>query len=189
MSKLNQGLMAAALALMAYPSGLWAAPPPPAGGTISLAPKTANGDYDASLQSFVEATSEALGVQGFTILDADHAAYSAELILSRVEVGTGTAKVPQSRSSVDRGGAFGSVGAGVTIPLTTGKSSIVPLQQTRLELRIRKRGDDAVIWDGAAVTVRAAGTRKGADGAVATDLSNALLRSYPVQPATDIGVP
>jgi hypothetical protein len=117
--------MAAALALMAYPSGLWAAPPPPPGGTISLAPKTANGDYDASLQSFVEATSEALGVQGFTILDADHAAYSAELILSRVEVGTGTAKVPQSRSSVDRGGAFGSVGAGVTIPLTTGKSSIV----------------------------------------------------------------
>ncbi|WP_420137114.1 hypothetical protein [Sphingomonas sp.] len=188
MSFYHKAASAVALMLAALPSQSWAAPPPES-GTISLAPRTTDGDYDPALASFVEAATEALGARGFTILDADHAAYSGELILSREEVGTGTAKVASNRASVDRGGAFGSVGAGVTIPLSTGKSSIVPLQRTRLELRIRKRGDPAVVWDGAAVTVRAAGTRKGADEAVATDLSNALLRSYPIPQATDIGVP
>ncbi|WP_442681372.1 hypothetical protein ACSBM8_09480 [Sphingomonas sp. ASY06-1R] len=189
MARLGWAGLIGAIALAALPSALSAAPAPPAGGTISIAPKTADGDYDAALSSFVEATTEALGEQGFTILDADHAAYSADLILSRADVGTGTAKVPRDRASGEPGGAFGSVGVGVRIPLPTGKSNIVPLQRTRLELRIRKRGTPDIVWNGAAVTVRAAGTPKGADARVAADLSNALLRSYPLQPPTDIGVP
>ena len=87
------------------------------------------------------------------------------------------------------GGAGGSVGAGVIIPLPTGKSRLVPLQRVQLELRIRRRGEESIIWHGAAVTVRAAGTKKGADEVVAADLSNTLLRSYPVQPEDVVGVP
>ena len=189
MSTYGKAALAAALAFAAIPGGLLAAAAPPAGGTISLAPKTSDGEYDPSMTSFVEAATEALGAQGFTILDADHAAYSADLILSRDDVGTGTAKIARGRASAAPGGAFGSVGAGVVIPLPTGKSSLVALQRTRLQLQIRKRGEPDIIWDGAAVTVRAAGTVKGADGKVAADLSNALLRSYPGQPVTDIGVP
>jgi hypothetical protein len=163
---------------------------PPAGGTISIEPRTADGDYDSSMQSFVHAASEALATNGFTILeDSGHAAYVAELTLSRAEVGTGTAKVMAGRADVAPGGAPGSVGAGITIPLSTGKSRLVPIQRTRLEMRIRKRGAGGVVWDGVAVTVRAAGTPKGADEAVAADLSEALFRSYPAQPEGVVGVP
>jgi hypothetical protein len=113
----------------------------------------------------------------------------AELTLSRVDVGTGTAKVPTGKSAVMPGGASGSVGAGVIFPLSTGQSTLVPLQRTRLEMRIRKRGEDNVVWHGAAVTIRAAGTRKGADELVASDLSQAVLRSYPAEPEDVVGVP
>lgn len=182
-------VVAAATALVLWGGSLSAAPPP-SGGTISIEPKSVDGDYDASTPAFVNAAGEALAAKGFTILeDPGHAAYVAELVLSRADVGTGSAKVSTGGAAVTPGGAYGSVGAGVIIPLPTGKSRLVPLQRTRLELRIRKRGEEAVVWDGAAVTVRAAGTRKGADEVVASNLSEAVLRSYPAEPAALIGVP
>ena len=183
-------IMAGAMALMPVWGGAASAADPPAGGTISIEPKTADGVYDPSVRSFVGAASEVLASKGFTILeDSGHAAYVAELILSRVEVGTGTAKASAGHSEAFPGGAGNSVGAGVVIPLPTGKSRIVPLQRVRLELRMRKRGENGIVWDGAAVTVRAAGTKKGADEVVASDLSEALLRSYPAQPEEVVGVP
>lgn len=173
-----------------FGGSLAAADPPPAGGTISIQPKTADGDYESSMPTFVNATTEALAAKGFTILeDAGHAAYIGELTLARAEVGTGTAKASAGHTEAMPGGAGGSVGAGVVIPLPTGKSRLVPLQRVQLELRIRKRGAEGIIWHGAAVTVRAAGTKKGADEVMATDLSNALLRSYPVEPEDVVGVP
>ena len=157
--------------------------PPPAGGTVSIEPKTADGDYDASLHTFTEAASVALAARGFTILDdPGHAAYVMELVLSRGEVGTGLARVPGQR-------AASPAGLGVSVPFSTGRSELVPLERTRLELRMRRRGGAAVVWSGAAVTVREAGTRKGADAAVATDLSTVLLQSYPAVPRDVIGVP
>ena len=137
------------------------------------------------MPSFVTAAGEALGTKGFTILtDTGHSAYVAELILSRVDVGTGSAKAGKDGSSVAPS-TSGSVGGGVTVPLSTGKSRLVSLQRIRLEMRIRRRGDERAVWDGAAITVRAAGTRNGADERVAADLSEAVLRSYP---ATIVGV-
>jgi len=189
MKKTAALIVAAAMALISVWGGALSAAPP-AGGTISIEPKTANGDYDASLPAFVNAASDALAAKGFTTLeDPGHAAYVAELTLSRTEVGTGTAKASTGRSDVMPGGAGGSVGAGIVIPLPTGKSRLVALQRIRLELRIRKRGEDGIVWDGAAVTVRAADTKKGADAVVASDLSQALLRSYPAQPEDVVGVP
>ena len=183
-------MVAAAMALVPIWGGSLSAAAPPSGGTISIEPRNVGGDYDASTPVFVNAAGEALAAKGFTILeDPGHAAYVAELILSRAEVGTGSAKVSTGGAAVTPGGAYGSVGAGVIIALPTGKSRLVPLQRTRLELRIRKRGEEAVVWDGAAVTVRAAGTRKGADEVVASNLSEAVLRSYPAEPANVIGVP
>lgn len=182
-------LVAALMAVSPIGGGSLAAAVPPGGGTASIEPKTADGDYDPALPSFVNAASDALAAKGFTILEDDHAAYVVELILSRAEVGTGTAKVPAGRAGTMPGGAGGSVGAGVVIPFSTGQSRLVPLQRTRLEMRIRKRGETAVVWDGAAVTVRAAGTRKGADDLVAADLSKAVLRLYPAEPEGVVGVP
>ena len=163
---------------------------PPSGGTVSIEPRTADGDYDASMHSFLEATAEALAARGFTILaDPGHAAYVAELILSRGEVGTGLTKAASEHAAVAPGGDFTAVGAGLTIPFSTGQSRLVALERTKLELRLRKRDDKRVIWDGAAVTVRAAGTRKGSAGTVASNLSEAVLQNYPAEPEGVVGVP
>ena len=156
---------------------------PPQGGTISIQPKTTDGDYDASLTAFADAAAAALAARDFTVLDdTGHAAYVVELLLGREDIGTGLARVPGQRAAAV-------VGLGVAVPLSTGRSDVVPLRRTRLEMRVRRRGEAAIVWDGAAVTIREASTRTGADGAVATDLVGALLQAYPAQPRTVIGVP
>jgi hypothetical protein len=112
-----------------------------------------------------------------------------ELILSREQIGTEAAKVPAGSATAGPGGAGGTVGVGARIPLSSGATVQVPLLRTRLELRIRKRGGDGIVWDGAAVTVRAARTKKGANDVVAADLSEALLQGYPAVPDGVVGVP
>lgn len=162
---------------------------PPDGGTISIEPKTGNGDYDSSMTVFVNAATEALSGKGFTILeDSGHAQYVAELVLDRADVGTGTAKVLPGKSSVSPGNAPG-VGAGVTIPLPSGNSRLVPIQRIQLTIHIHKRGDSSPVWNGAAVTVREIGTRRGANDVVATALSQAVLSAYPIEAEQVVGVP
>lgn len=165
------------------------AAPLPTGGTVAIEPKTASGDYDPALQAFAAAASDAFAGRGFTTLsDPDHAALTAELILTRSDVGTGTARAPTGGASATPG-ALGSAGVGVAIPLATGKSQLVALRRTRLELRLRRRGAPAIVWQGAAVTVRAADAKRGSDAAVAADLARALLAAYPAQPVPEIGIP
>lgn len=182
MKRLSRWAMAAALTTASFLCGAVAAPAaPPSGGTIALAPKTADGDYDPALKTFVDAASKTLTDRGFTVFDdAAHAAYWGELTLSRAAVGTGLTKDPNA--------AKVGIGAGLVVPMSTGNSNVVTLQRTRLELRIRKRDGD-VVWQGAAVTVRPTGTRKEADETVAADLSSALLQGYPAQPEDVVGVP
>ncbi len=163
--------------------GALSAAPPPNGGTIAIEPKAADGEDDPSMPLFVAAASEALTAKGFTIFDDPaHAAYLAELTLRRAGVGTGLGRDPNGES-------VGLAGTGVAVPLSTGNSSVVTLQRTQLEIRIRHREDGSVVWDGTAVTVRPAGTQKGTSQTVASDLSKALLDSYPTEPKGNIGVP
>jgi hypothetical protein len=185
------GLIATAvLALSIIVGGSAGVAAAPAPGTISIEAKGTIDDLGAALPSFVDAVGQALAARGFTLIEeAGHAALVAELSLSRVVVGSAPVRVPVDRSSVAPGGAFGSVGAGVSLNLPTGKSRIAPLQRTRLEIRIHRRGEQSVLWQGAAITVRPAGTRTGRDEAVAADLTEALLRAYPAQPADIISVP
>lgn len=177
------GLIAgAALALVPFVHGgaLSAAPPPT--GTIAIEAKTADGNDDPALRAFMGAASEAFTNKGFTILeDPAHTAYVAELTVDRQAVGTGFGEDPHAEHV--------QVGAGVSVPLSTGASSVITLRRTRLEILIRKRTDQSVVWDGAAVTVRSTGTRKGTNDAVASALSDALLQVYPVEPKEVLGIP
>jgi len=190
MTKSRVAIAAAAMVIASIWGGSLPAASPPTSGTISIEARTAGGD-DPSMRSFVIAAGQALGAKGFTILpDAGHSAYVAELTLTRTDLGTSKAKaLTGSSSSITPGVVPGAVGAGAKVPLATGKSRLVALQRIRLEIRIRKRGEDSILWDGAALTVRAAGTRKGADHIVAADLSEAVLRSYPARIGDVIGVP
>jgi hypothetical protein len=173
----------AALAGVPVVGGASNASPPPNGGTVSIDSKTVDGSYDAAMPSFVDAAAAALTAKGFTVFeDSGHAASVVELLLSQGNVGTGLARVAgQSAPSV--------AGTGVALSLGTGNSELVHLQRTRLEIRIHRRGETGVAWDGVAVTVREAGSAKGSDATVAADLSRALLQSYPAEPKDIVGVP
>ncbi|WP_404712420.1 hypothetical protein [Sphingomonas sp. MMS24-J13] len=188
MSPHNRLIVAVATCLAPVWTAPLAAAAPPNGGTIAVAFNTPADATGAATTSFREAADDALATKGFTILDdPGHAAYVAELTLTRVEVGTQSAKVPRGKASANMGGS--AVGGGVTLPLSHGETMLVPLQRIRLDMRISKRGEDGVLWTGAAVTVRAAGTKKGADTVVAADLSRALLNSYPVTFGDVVTVP
>jgi hypothetical protein len=151
--------------------------------------QAADPDLAASMPRFVEAVGDALTARGFTLLEEPgHAAFVVEIGVTRDQVGTASAKVPASQPQV-LPGASPAVGFGVVVPFSTGKSTLVPLQRTRLDLRLRKRGEEGITWQGAAVTVRAARTKKGEDQAVAADLAQAILRAYPTAPEDVIGVP
>lgn len=183
--------MAAAMAatLLLCGGALHAAAPPTM-GTVSVEAKGGEDQLGASVMTtFGNAVGQAFEAHGFVDLgDPGHAALVVEYSVSREDVGTGRAKALAGPASV-QGGTPGGVGAGIRIPFGTGNSTVVPLQRTRLEVRLHKRGDDTALWQGAAVTVRGAGTKKGTDEAVATDLSEALLRFYPNPPPEVIGVP
>lgn len=190
MMRTSGWIRAAGMAFAAlWGSSLYAAAPP-ASGTISVESKSGDDVPATSTTAFAGALGEAFEGRGFVVLEQPgHAAYVVEFSLVREEVGTAMAKVPTDRSSVVPGGAPNAVGVGVVIPFATGKSTLVPLQRTRLEVRMHKRDDRAIVWQGTAITVRAAGTRKGQDSTVASDLSAALLRAYPAQAEGVIGVP
>lgn len=180
-------ILLAALALIAAPGRADAQLEP---GTISIEMPADDGALASLTPAYVEAVGQALAARGFTMLDQPgHAALVANLSLARDRVGTAPVHVPVPGGSVTPGGALGGAGAGLNIALPTGKSTLAPMERTRLDIRIHKRGDDTVLWHGAAVTVRAAGTRTGQDGVVATDLIEAILRDYPTQPQDVIGVP
>jgi len=170
-------------ALVALASVAAPAEPPPTTGTVAIEPRSAGGDYDPVLSAFADATAAALAAKGFTVLDdPNHAAFVADLLLAREEVGTGLARVPGQR-------APSVLGTGVSVPLGTGRSDVVPLERYRLDLRLHRRGQAAPVWHAAAVTVRAAGPAKGAAATVAADLSRAVTGPYPAEPPGVIGVP
>ncbi len=187
MRKTFSSVAATAMVLMA---GVAHSAAPLPRGTISVEPTATEPELRSSMPVFVEAVGKIFSAREFTLIEeAGHARFVADLSLSRVQVGTTTAKVAASRPELIPGGSPRKVGGSLSIPLPTAKSKTVPLQQTRLEIHIRKRGDENVIWHGAAITVRPADTAEGQDARVASDLSKAIFRDYPDQSDNVISVP
>ncbi|HUD93815.1 hypothetical protein [Sphingobium sp.] len=159
---------------------------PPVEGSISVEARVADGGQDAASDIFRDAAAGALSSRGFTLLDgAGHAAYRMELIIRVSEVGTGSARVAPTSPDVMTGGVAGAVGSVLKVPVPSRKSRLVALERTQLDMILRKRGEEEVVWRGTAVTVRPAETQ----AKVASDLCNALLRAYPSQSDETIGVP
>ena len=174
------GGFAMAVLLLAGSAAPGAAPAAP--GTISVETAAVEANLEPSLPLFVEAVGKALAAHEFTLIEgAGHAHFVANLTVTRVDVGTTTGKVPVAGPTAMAGGRPTRAGGGVNFSLPTGKIRTVPLQQTKLELSIRQRGDDAVLWRGSALTVRATDSANGQDGAVAKDLAEAIFRGYPEQ--------
>lgn len=179
----SKAVIASVGMVLAMPaSPIRAASVPRSGGTIAVTSAPADGEDDSLARASAEAAATALGMRGFTILnDPAHAAYVAEVVASRTEVGTSVEK--------GRAGRTLATGAGVNIPIAGGKSVLVPLQRIEVEIRIRGRSDQLVFWHGAAVTVRSVDARNGGVDRLALELSQAALSSYPTQTKAAISVP
>ncbi|MEG8039132.1 hypothetical protein QP166_07155 [Sphingomonas sp. LR60] len=172
-------IMAAATGAVIATTPTLAAPTsPPRSGTIAVV--AADGDQaDAAMSAIArEAVMTALGDKGFTILDdRDHAAYIAEVVADRSNVGTSVTR--------KRGEAPSVMGGGVNIPLKANGTTLVAMQRVAIEVRIHKRGDTATLWHGAAVTVRSGEPSP----TLAVQLSQTALNAYPTIVDTAISVP
>ncbi len=156
--------------------------PPAHGGTVFVAAANAREGDETSTQMSANAASAALGAKGFTFLDdPNHAAYVADVVVSRTDVGTGQERIHASRASM--------MGTGVNVPFATGQSRLVPLERTEMSISIRRRGETRALWHGAAVTIRSASAPAGAAETVASALSAAALRIYPAESPEPVGVP
>jgi len=177
------GWMLVAVSMAAGPGVVQAAPLPTT-GTISI---VADASDDAEpLTAFIEALDSQLSAKGFTVLKTPgHAALAAHVHVTRSDRGVVSAKT-------SRGGASsGSVGLGTGVSLPFGRtgSHDVSLRQTRLDIGISQRGDDRIVWQATATTVRPADGRRGGDEAVAQDLTEAALRAFPGQTGHIVSVP
>lgn len=159
---------------------------PPMEGTVSVDVTGVEAGQDISPDQLRDAASSALSDKGFTLLDdAGHAAFTMALAVRLSDVGTGTAAIPTQGPDVMKDGVAGAVGSGVRIAVPSRKSRLVALERTQLDMTLRKRGSDAPVWHGTAVTVRSADARASALAA----LCDALMRAYPAQSDAVIGVP
>jgi hypothetical protein len=158
------------------------AAPAPRGGTIAVMPPAAIDPGDRVTATVIREVATALGTKGFTLLgDPAHAAYIADVSVERTDIGT---------STMTRGaGRALPTGAGVSIPLSSRGSVLVPLQRITVQVRIRRRGDQAVLWHGGAVSVRSGGMDGRGTGELSSSLSQAAMSSYPAQAMEMISIP
>ena len=164
-------------------------------GTISIETSAVHPAPGYSVGAFVQAVTEGLANKGYTILEGHgHARLVAELQLTQVAIGTANAKVPPAEKPLVAGrGVAGDgvegIGGTVIVPLPSGKLRLVSIMQTRLEIRIKRLGEDAVVWRSAALTVRPSNAGNGQERVVAEDLVKAMFRDYPAQFESVITVP
>jgi hypothetical protein len=98
---------------------------------------------------------------------------------------------PAARSPVSVGiggstGSYGSgLGAGIGIDLSGKPKDVVT---TQISVQIRRRADNAALWEGRAVTVAKDGTPAAQPGIAAAQLASALFRDYPGQSGRTITV-
>lgn len=116
---------------------------------------------------------------------------SASDVTAEVRFGSTTIR-PERRSPVSVGvggstGSYGSgLGVGLGINLGGGRSAQV---ETTLAVRILRRGDQMVIWEGTAVQSAKAGSPAAQPGIAASKLAEALFKDFPGVSGETIRVP
>ena len=106
-------------------------------------------------------------------------------VIATVSFSVLEAELARGRSpvSVGVGGSAGGyrsgVGVGVGLDLTNLLNKPKPRILTELSVRIKRRGDDLVIWEGKAVQESSAGTPAAQPGIAASKLAEALFKEFP----------
>lgn len=162
---------------------------PARAGSIAVQEIPGNPDVGLEFRTYAGAVSQELQRVGFTNAGDAGSDYVALVGFRRSFRPTGTARNDKP-VSVGVGGALGSggysgLGLGVGINLSGKPKDIV---STELQIQIRRRSDQAAIWEGRASTESREGTPESQPRAVAQKLAAALLGGYPGESGRTITV-
>lgn len=154
-------------------------------GTIGVHLIDEPADRRLADQPFVDAVSHALAAANFVPLDAGHGRYVAEVTVTRRATGAVASDAKEPPPSVGEGNW--TVHMGVHLP--SGKTALRGLIVTQLNVRIRLRGTDRIVWQASALTAQVEGPPAGVPAVIAGKLADALIARFPDPVSGPIAVP
>lgn len=147
-------------------------------GTIAVEPLTLSDDTSIEFRSYTAAVGRELQRIGFTEMPGAGSQFVASVNYLRNVRGTlGGERSPVSVGVGGSTGSYGSgVGLGIGINLSGPPKDVVV---TQLNVQIKRRADNSVIWEGRALTEAKEGSPAAQPGMAASKLAEALFRDFP----------
>jgi hypothetical protein len=141
-------------------------------------------------RSYADAVARQLTRLGWTVVNAPQ---SEQVALIDVEQGSREALAQRSPVSIGIGGSTGGwgsgVGLGASIGIPVGKSRSREIVATQLEVRIKRRSNGEVFWEGRAMTEARADDPLAQRTIAVEKLANALFIDFPGESGRTISVP
>lgn len=163
---------------------------PIARGEIAVEPFITEDPASPEFRTYADAVGRQLARLGWTVVDAP--GRSEQVALVGIE--QGSYRTPPSRSPVSVGvgggtGGYGSgVGVGVGVGFNLGGGKSHKLTGTTLQVRIKRRSDGTVFWEGHSDAEARADRPEGQPNAIADRLAEALFRDFPGESGQTIRV-
>lgn len=153
---------------------------------ISVEPVNPADANSIEFRSYADAVSRQLARLGWTVVNT--VGQSEQIALVDVEQGSREA-LRRSPVTIGVGGGTGGygggVGGGVTVPVGGGSNQLVG---TMLNVRIKRRSEGTVVWEGRATTEAAAGAPEAQRTVAVEKLAAALFQDFPGESGRTIRV-
>jgi hypothetical protein len=154
-------------------------------GTIALVPADAKASFSLEYRSYADAVAGELRAQGFTPVNVEAGpAYLGTLTVTQ-NVAVGPRK-PSPISIGIGGGGFsggrgGGVGLGGGVAFPVGHGSQNAIEFDALRLQIKRRADEALIWEGSAQVALDTRAPQASLARAVPAMAHALLEGFPGQ--------
>ena len=159
---------------------------PIAPGTIVTGPIAGQDGSTIEYRTYALAVARELGRLGFA--EDAKAAYAAEIAYARDSRARLAKRSPVTIGI--GGGTFGrNVGVGLGTSFGIGGDSSKQIIASRLEVRLKRKSDGAVVWEGRAQTEAPSNAPAAQPGLAADKLSRALFAGFPGESGKTITVP
>jgi hypothetical protein len=192
-------LVAAAASISACSTGIGGAPPPTDVTRFHLGQQIARGQIaieavdpanagSLEFRSHADAVARQLTRLGWTVTNAGTATEQVALI--NVEQGSREAMRQRSPVSIGIGGGTGgrNVGVGGGVNFGVGGGGAREVVGTLLEVRMKRRSEGTVFWEGRATTEARAGAPEAQRAIAVEKLADALFRDFPGESGRTIRV-
>lgn len=141
-------------------------------------------------QGYARAVAEELARLGWSVVPSTQ---SEQVAMIDVEQGSRQALARRSPVSIGIGGSTGGwrsgVGVGVGVDVPVGKSRSREIVATQLEVRIKRRSNGEVFWEGRAITEARADDPLAGRAVAVEKLATALFQGFPGESGRTISVP